>query len=115
VVFTVSVRECDVQLHQVREREAGQQPWACREIQFGGQLRFQLRGDMPVGVTGQRAVDRHPVLVGAHATGARGQGDDGALDAVTVAAQPVRPRIQDRDAHRAVSGYVRLQTAALAE
>ena len=60
-------------------------------------------------------MDRHPVLVTAHAAGARRQGHDGAVDAILAGAQPVCPGIQDRDAHGLACGDVGVEAAALAE
>ena len=72
--------------------------------------------DAPARGRAEQAVHRQPVRVAAHAASRSGSIDDlAAGDRAAPGRQPVRPRVQQRDAHRLALRHVGGEAAALAE
>ena len=96
-------REGRLEQHLVRERERRHELRMRGEVQRGADARgvpvLLERDHLPVTAGREHAVDRQPVLVAVHERRAGRQPHVAPVDRIGEAGQPVRPRVQERDAH----------------
>ena len=99
----------------MRKREAGKQTRLAAVVEVGDEPVLLLFGDQPAGIGGKHAVDHQAVLIGAHSADSGGQRHRAAVDRVAIGAEPVRPRVQDRNTHRFAGGQIGAKAASLTQ
>ena len=113
------VDERDRHLELVREREGGEQARVGREREPHVETRMipgrLLAHDVEARTAEQQAVDRQPCVVEVEHTGGRSERHAPAPHRIARAFEPVRPRVQQRDAHRRARAHVRRDAAARVE
>ena len=104
-----------VHREHVGEREQPHPAAVGAEVILGSQLGLRAFGHHPARLAVQQPMDREPVLIGTHVRRPARQLHLAAVDLVGPSAQPVRPRVQQRNPHRLPALRPRLQPAARPE